>query len=142
MAAPDRIIIWKQRQRRVFFALTPLIDVMFLLLIFFMLSSQISPYALMPVGAAASAVGVAEPDGASTGPLAIRLLHGEARIGGRVVALENLAAAVEDLVGQGITAFVVIPTASADVQDAVTALETLQGASAVTVTLVSAGGRQ
>lgn len=115
---------------------------MFLLLIFFMLSSQISPYALMPVGAAASAAGVAEQAGASTGPLAIRLSHGEARIGGRVVALENLAAAVEDLVGQGITAFVVIPTASADVQDAVTALETLQGASAVTVTLVSAGGRQ
>lgn len=133
------VIVWKQRQRRMFFALTPLIDVMFLLLIFFMLSSQISPYALMPVGGVASANGDAVDTGGSSAPLVIRISHGQAQIGGRDVALADMEATAKTLVGQGIIAFVAIPSASAQVQDVVTALEALQAASASDVTLVSVG---
>ena len=36
-------------RRRIVFMLTPLVDVMFLLLIFFMLSSQTAPYSLLEI---------------------------------------------------------------------------------------------
>lgn len=138
MAAPGQIIVWKQRQRRVFFALTPLIDVMFLLLVFFMLSSQIAPYALMPVGGVAAAGGEAAPGTAASGPMTIRLSHGQARIGGQDVVLDNLQALARAFVDQGISAFIVIPSASAQAQDVVTALEALKAASPRDVTLVAA----
>jgi biopolymer transport protein ExbD len=138
--APGQIIVWRRPRRRVFFALTPLIDVMFLLLIFFMLSSQVSPYALMPVGGVAAASGDAPATAAdaASGPLAIRLSHGQARIGGRDIPLTELGAVAKGFVDQGITTFIVVPSASADAQDVVTTLEALKAVSAKDVTLVSA----
>lgn len=138
--APGQIIVWRRPRRRVFFALTPLIDVMFLLLIFFMLSSQVSPYALMPVGGVAAASGDSPPAaaGAVSGPLAIRLSHGQVRVGGQDIPLADLPVAARRFVDQGISAFIVVPSASADVQDVVTTLEVLKAVSANDVTLVSA----
>ena len=45
MTSPLRVL----RKRRFQFMLTPLVDVMFLLLIFFMLSSQTAPYSLLQI---------------------------------------------------------------------------------------------
>lgn len=138
--AADPIIPRRQRRRRVFFALVPLIDVMFLLLIFFMLTSQVSPYSLMPVSEVAQAAsdGSAASSSSSVGPLAIRVSRGAVRIGGEDVALADLPTAARRFVEQDVTAFVVVPSAAATVQDVVTVLEALQGASAKSVTLVEA----
>ncbi|WP_274627910.1 ExbD/TolR family protein [Arvimicrobium flavum] len=142
-ATPSAPLIgWRQRQRRVFFALTPLIDVMFLLLIFFMLSSQISPYSLVQVGGVGQASGAAPDEAANAAaaaPLAIRVSHGSVRIGGEDVVLAELQAAAERFVLEGVAAFVVVPSASANVQDIVTVLELLKAAEAKDVTLVAAG---
>lgn len=83
------------RRRRVP-GLTPLIDVVFLLLIFFMLASRFDREALLPLTVRATA-GVTEADaGASAGPttLAVEIdAHGEARIEGRRVDPHELRAA-------------------------------------------------
>lgn len=140
MTGPVQLIVRRRPRRRVFFAMMPLIDVMFLLLIFFMLSSQISPYALMPLGgvAAASPDTTATPsEGQQAAPLVVRLSHGQARIGGRNVALADLQGAAKAFVDQGISDFIVMPGAGADVQDVVTTLEALKAVAAREVTLVS-----
>lgn len=121
------------------FPLTPLIDVMFLLLIFFMLSSQISPYSLMQVDRiarsdGAGGAGRARPD------LVVRLSRGFVSIGGEAIAADHAAAAFSRLVSQGVSGFLVVLSGSATVQDIVTTLEALQAASAPKVTLVNRGG--
>lgn len=123
--------------------LTPLIDVMFLLLIFFMLSSQVSPYSLLPIG---SVAGEAVADAATPAPaaavsdLSVRVSAGQVAVGGETVALAGLGPVVERLVARGFGGFLVIATRSASVQDIVTALEALQAAGAERVTLVNVAG--
>ena len=131
----------RQRRRRVLFVLTPLIDVIFLLLIFFMLSSQIAPYSLMPIGRiSAGGEGPSDAPWAAPGapPLTVRLAHGHVSIGGDSIAIEELAAAAERFRADGITAYILIPAATADVQDVVAALEALRNAGGE-VTLLNAG---
>jgi hypothetical protein len=47
------VFLHAPRRRRAFFMLTPLVDIMFLLLIFFMLTSETSLYTLMRMSAQA-----------------------------------------------------------------------------------------
>lgn len=123
--------------------LTPLIDVMFLLLIFFMLSSQISPYSLLPIGRVA---GEAAADAGAHAPatsapdLSVRVSAGLVAVGGESVAMSELGPVIERLVAQGFGGFLVIATRSASVQDIVSALEALQAAGAERVTLVNVAG--
>lgn len=145
MAASARFTLHRhERVRRPPFVLTPLIDVMFLLLIFFMLSSQISPYSLLPLGPVAAGSDAAAAPAAAAPPavsdLSVRVSAGFASIGGESVELSALTPAIERFVGQGVTGFLVVATRSASVQDVVTVLESLQAASAERVTLVNAGG--
>jgi len=72
------------RRRRL--SLTPLIDVIFLLLLFFMLSSTFTPFAELELGA--SGTGAADPD---TPPLFLRVSGDSLSLNGRPVALEALA---------------------------------------------------
>lgn len=138
------MINWAQRKRRVFFVLTPLIDVMFLLLIFFMLSSQISPYALMPMGAVADATATTVDPTAvrqpATAPLTLRIASGTARIGGRDVPFDQLSEIARGLVEEGASGFLVLPSGSADAQDIISVLEILNSIDAGQVTLINLAG--
>jgi biopolymer transport protein ExbD len=71
------------RRRRL--SLTPLIDVIFLLLLFFMLTSTFTPFAELELGA--SAPGAAAPEAP---PLFLRVQEEALSLNGRPVALEAL----------------------------------------------------
>lgn len=127
------------RRRRILFILTPLIDVIFLLLIFFMLSSQIAPYSLMPIGriAAASASAPGSALASGTPPLTVRLAHGYISAGGERIAIDDLPAQAGRLTAEGTSGFLLIPSASSQVQDVVSVLEALRNAGGE-VTLLNA----
>ena len=72
------------RRRRL--SLTPLIDVIFLLLLFFMLSSTFTPFAELELGA--SGAGATAPDAP---PLFLRVSAEALSLNGRPLALEALA---------------------------------------------------
>lgn len=77
-------------------ALTSLIDVVFLLLLFFMLSSTFLKPREVTLSAAVSGAGTG-----TAAPLFLRLGPGELLVNGRPVALEAAAAAVRALSGPG-----------------------------------------
>src|SRR5687768_2924747 len=103
---------------------------MFLLLIFFMLSSQISPYSMMPVSKVAGVTEEGSTGAAAAPELAIRVSRGFVTIGGQRIAADEMSSEAGRLVSQGVGGFLVISTASATVQDIVTTIEALQAASA------------
>ncbi len=122
------------RPRRYGFALTPLADAMFQLLIFFMLSSTLSPYSLIALtgGAAAGQSSVTgQPDARAAPPkpndaLVIwHLSRGHVRAGDQNLPLAELASLMPALEQQGIKDVLVFPTRSATVQDIATVLEVL-----------------
>lgn len=125
-------------RRRAGFMLTPLIDVIFLLLIFFMLSSQVAPYSLLPFGGGAAAeTGEGRAAGA---PVAnaptLRVGRDIVLIGGSPVAMPDFPSAVADLQAQGVRDFLVVTLSAATVQDVTTALEVLHRAGAGRVSLL------
>lgn len=131
-----------QRPRRIPFVLTPLIDVMFLLLIFFMLSSQLSPYSLLPIGRVAggqAAPSMPAPDAPVVADLSVRVAAGAVIVAGETIALEAFPATIANLASQGIDGFLVIATRTASVQDIVSTLEALQAAGVARVTLMNTG---
>ena len=83
------------RQRRL--SLTSLIDVIFLLLLFFMLSSTFSQFSEVELGTAG-----ADPAGASESrPVFVRLSRENLRVNTREVTLEALPAVIAPLVEAG-----------------------------------------
>lgn len=140
---PTRFVIDRpEAPRRPRFALMPLIDIMFLLLIFFMLSSQISPYSLLPVGAVESQTRAPAGERAAGAALALVVSNGFVRIRGERVAAVQLRTLLEGFVAEGASDFVVIATEAASVQDIVSTLEALRAAAAGNVTLVTALGSE
>jgi len=131
-----------RRRRRVIFVLTPLIDVIFLLLIFFMLSSQIAPYSLMPIGRIANPASAGAPAADAAGQsLTLRVGHGFVTAGQTRIAIEDLAAAAEGFKVEGVTAYVLLPSSTAQVQDVVSVLEVL-GRGGGEVTMLNARGAE
>ncbi|WP_353646409.1 biopolymer transporter ExbD [Mesorhizobium sp. WSM2239] len=123
------------------FVLTSLIDVMFLLLMFFMLSSQMAPYSLLPMGNLAGLSDERPSTGAVTPyVLAIRVSRGFVTIGGQRIAADDVTSQVAGLVSHGVQSFLVICTGRATVQDIVATLEALKVAEADNVALVNASG--
>lgn len=81
------------RRRKRVLSLTSLIDVIFLLLLFFMLSSTFSNYADIDLAVATS--------GASTSnapPLLLKLSHDRLRLNGKDVSLSDLPSAISSFV--------------------------------------------
>jgi len=144
MASPAPSILPRHvRRRRASFVLTSLIDVIFLLVIFFMVSSQITPFSLIGLGPMARE-GQPEPaatDGQAAAPaVSLRIQAGRVSIAGRPVALDELAPALADLGARGVSALIVVPTASATVQDLVGVLETIKMSGIENVTVLSRRG--
>lgn len=77
----------RKRQARRKLSMTSLIDVIFLLLLFFMLSSTFSKFAEVELSAAGSGAGQAQGE---TRPMFLRLGAEELSLNGRDVALEAL----------------------------------------------------
>jgi len=134
------------RRRRASFVLTSLIDVIFLLVIFFMVTSQIVPFSMILLGPVAREEGVAVPPAPSeaekAAPVTVRVSAGSVRIGSQTVAMANLRKALDDLRKSGVTGLLLLPTASATVQDMVTVLETTRAAAIENVTLINRPGTQ
>jgi len=119
------------------FSLTPLADIMFQLLIFFMLSSSLAPYALLPMSPPASATATAPeaPDRpASQAETALpaqviwHLGRGTLRAGTERIPLAALPAALAALREDGIDDIVVFVTETARAQDIADLLEPVRRA--------------
>jgi biopolymer transport protein ExbD len=120
-------------RRRIVFMLTPLVDVMFLLLIFFMLSSQTAPYSLLEIMAqgapgqdqqAQQAASATPPTPAAQ--VLVSIARGYARFNGTRVEMADLPSAIESYKTAGFTTAVVTTGDAATVQDVVTVLEALE----------------
>ena len=126
------------RRRRATFVLTSLIDVIFLLVIFFMVSSQVLPYSLIPFGATASGTPTPTVGPASmAAPVSLRIQQGRVSVGGRPVQFSDLPRALSDLHDSGVSSLVLSTSSSASVQDLVTVLELCRTAAFETVTVLN-----
>lgn len=125
------------RRRRASFVLTSLIDVIFLLVIFFMVSSQIVPFSLIPLAPGASPALPASP-GPVPGPppAAVRILAGQVSIDGKTIAMKDLPEALDALIGGGVDAILLIPGARSTVQDLVSTLEAGKDAGFASMTIL------
>lgn len=129
------------RQKQKGFVLTSLIDVIFLLLVFFMLSSQIAPYSLLTVSGGASqqeSTTQAAPSvpANATSDMMFIVSRGHVRAGSETIPLDQLPAALKRLRdGKQLNA-TVLTTRSATVQDIVTALEIFETARIASVRLL------
>jgi biopolymer transport protein ExbD len=118
-------------RRRITFLLIPLVDVMFLLLIFFMLSSQTAPYSLLEIMAAGTP-GSEQPlpqtatPAPSTPELLVSVARGYALFNGTRVEMADLQFAIEQFKAAGFGRAVVLTGKAATVQDIVSVLEALE----------------
>jgi len=129
--------------RRRMLALTPLIDVMFLLLIFFVLSSTFVKYSSLEVSRSQPSSNAADSD--AIDPRGQRLLpdviirlkaNGRIDINGIPVQRGSLAAVLDKHHENGARSVVMTPSASATVQDLVSALEQARLSAFQTIELV------
>jgi biopolymer transport protein ExbD len=128
-------------RRRIVFMLTPLVDVMFLLLIFFMLSSQTAPYNLLEImaqGTPGQEPPIAvTPSVPASAELLVSIARGYARFNGTRVEMADLRSAIEDYKAAGFSRAVVTTGLAATVQDVVSVLEAMERASFAEMRLVT-----
>ena len=141
MAARISLSAGSGPRRQYGFALTPLADAMFQLLIFFMLSSTLSPFSLMTLTSGQIGDEAASPPAtAQTDTPIWQLSRGQVRIAGATVALQDLTEFAKRLAAQGTSDVVVLPTQSATVQDVASVMEAL-GAAGIDRVRLMAGSR-
>lgn len=131
-----------QRKQTARFMLVPLIDVIFLLLTFFMLSSSIDPYSSLMLGEyGQQSKAPAEPTRPFARPdLILSVSRGSVQSNGRTVALAEIAPALADMRLAGAQSVIVFTRTSATVQDIVTVLDALKKASFTSVTIRKQAG--
>ncbi len=112
--------------------MTPLVDVMMILLVFFMVTSTYLDLDMMPM-VQSEAEGVAAPSG-PTPTLLIRIAaSGEARMRGRPLTAQTLATALQ---AQPRARVLILPSGGANVQGLVSAIETATKAGAENLRVV------
>lgn len=116
--------------------LTPLVDVMLILLVFFMVTSTYLDLDMMPM-----VQSEAESSGSATGPgstLLIRITaDGTARLRGQPLSVPRLAAALQAAPDARV---LILPSGGANVQGLVSAIETATKAGAVNLRVVRLEG--
>jgi biopolymer transport protein ExbD len=127
---------WRRAERRrARVGLTPLIDVVFILLVFFMLASSFLEWRSISI--AGGTTGAARPG--LEGALLVDLLTDGLRLSGEVVTPEDLSRRIEArLVDRPDQRVVVRPGPEVDVQRTVAVLDRLAAAGARDVTLAGA----
>jgi biopolymer transport protein ExbD len=126
-----RLSEWQRRKSSI--GLTPLIDVVFLLLIFFMLASTFLKFSAVSISGARSG-------GASANLSEIALIQirgtTDIRINGKTVGLRGVLPQIDELIGKGVTRAVIQPAKSATVQDLVKVLEVAKASELKSVVVV------
>ena len=126
------------RRKGMHFMLIPLVDVIFLLITFFMLSSNLAAYSALSLGdyrretaasAPPAAAKAAQPD------LVLTVASGEVRANGTLIPLASFAGEARRLKDAGATSVVVFVRPSATTQDIVTVLEVLKRTAFATVSV-------
>ena len=104
--------------------LTPLIDVVFLLLMFFMLSTTFAKFGHFGLGQSAGTAAAAQPSAPAEPGVIIDVGHGPVvRINGTRVDMAQLVVKLNEFRGLGVSRGIVRPASDADVQDLVSVLE-------------------
>lgn len=144
--APDIRLDDPRPPARRAFALTPLADVMFQLLIFFMLSSSLSPYALLPLvapaehdGTRADAAPAALPADAPA-PAIWTVGRGEIRAGAERFDTTALSDRLALLRQAGVAELLLFTTAETTTQDIATVLEAVRVAGLTRARLIGRTG--
>lgn len=123
MIGPTRAIdLGPRPPRRRWVSLTPLIDVIFLLLVFFMLASRFAVENEIPIAADAGASGASGP------PRIVDVAPEALRLNGRLIALEALGPAVRRLAPTGDALVAVRLGSDVDVQRMVDVMDALAAA--------------
>jgi biopolymer transport protein ExbD len=129
----------RPRRKGMRFMLMPLVDVIFLLLTFFMLSSNLAAYSALTLGdyhRENQAAAPAQPAPAATQPdLVLTVSAGEVRANGTALPLAGFAAEAARLKSGGASSVVVFVRPSATAQDIVSVLEGLKRAEFATVSV-------
>lgn len=107
--------------------LTPLVDIVFLLLTFFMLSSQLTPFSLLTLDgrrqAASPTAGPMEARADARPDALLSVGAGQVRLNGRRIGLGDLLSALRTEAASGTTRLTLLVSGDATVQDFVAALE-------------------
>ncbi len=119
----------RPKQRRI--SLTPLVDVIFLLLIFFMLTSQIAPFSLISLSGTKAdddatttvELPATQPQSPLSAAALISVSDKGIAINGQQIADGELAGALVVLLNEGVEAVIISPRSSATVQDLISLLE-------------------
>jgi len=129
----------RSRKKGMRFMLMPLVDVIFLLLTFFMLSSNLAPYSALMLGdyrREQPASQTAGPAPAGQQPdVILTLSAGEVRANGTMLSLADFPAEAIRLRDGGAESVVVFVRPSATTQDIVSVLETLKRAAFASVSV-------
>lgn len=121
------------RVRKPALSLTPLIDVVFLLLIFFMLVSTFLKFNSMPIAAVQSGSTIVD----TNETIIVQILDGQSlKVNGTIMALDELLVNLDALVANGATKAVVKPMPDVTVQDLVSVLERARRSTLKSVVIV------
>lgn len=135
-------LLARPRRKTAGLMLIPLVDVIFLLLTFFMLASRIDPFSLLTLDEYQNRAGTQTNAGApaQTPDLILAVSRGSVQANGETVPLEGFAARSAALHGAGMETVVVFTRPSATVQDIVSVLDALKKASFRAVVIRGQGG--
>lgn len=128
-------LIVRRTRHRPLIGLTPLIDVVFILLIFFMLASSFVDWRAIELTAPAD--GDAAATGSVVGALMVEVRSDGLRLAGEFLPLDTIAERVQArLAAAPDTPVLVKPTGGVDLQNTVTVLDRLTQAGATNVSLI------
>lgn len=114
--------------------LTPLVDIVFLLLTFFMLTSSVAPYSSITMKELATERPANGNQPASVKPdLLVVIERGRAQLNGMTISMDRFSATADELREGGASSAVVLTRPTARVQDVVSVLDGLRKASFHTV---------
>lgn len=147
MALSRDILSQPRNPKRYRISLTPLADAMFNLLIFFMLSSNITPYSLLPLkgstalpGGDAGAAGTDAPQPLGADTAIWTVSEGQIIAGGQEFGIDRITELTQSLTLLGTTSIVLIVRPEAKVQDLTSVLEALSAGGITQVQLAGKGG--
>lgn len=137
LASVQRPRLASNRRRRALISLTPLIDVVFILLVFFMLASSFLDWRAIDLSAPAEATSGSSMEGA----LLIEIREDGLRLSGQSLDLEDLAAQIQARVADNPEQRVLVrPAEGVTLQQAVEVLDRVAKTGVAELSLVRSGG--